>query len=83
MQNPSGAQSLVGIKTTYGVVDTTGLAPLAGLTRDVLGPIAKTVTDAALAYDVLSGYGTLKFKGEAPTGGYSALLGKVRAPQCA
>ena len=53
--------------------------PLRASRRDVLGPIAKTITDAALAYDVLSGYGTPKFKGEAPTGGYSALLGKVRA----
>ena len=42
------------------------------------GPIAKTVTDAALAYDVMAGYGMEGFRGEGiPDGGYSALLGDV------
>ena len=30
IQNPSSAQSLVGVRTTYGLVDRDGLAPLAG-----------------------------------------------------
>jgi amidase len=49
-----------------------GLAPLAGSTRDVLGPIAKTTRDAAL--DLITGFGTPSFHGKAPAGGYTALL---------
>jgi amidase len=79
-QNAASAQSLVGIKTTYGttkLVDTAGLLPLAGSARDVLGPIAKTVTDAALALNVISEHGKPTFRGAAPAGGYTALLGKT------
>lgn len=53
IQNPAGAQSLVGLTPTYGLVPTNGVAPLAGSTRDVVGPIARTVEDAAMLLDVL------------------------------
>ena len=55
---------------------TEGLAPLGRNSLDVLGPITKTVRDAAIAYDVISGYGTPAFAGRASQGGYTALLGK-------
>ena len=54
-----------------------GVTPLAGLTRDVLGPHAKTVTDAALALDLMTQYGTPAFRGKAPAGGYTSQLGKT------
>lgn len=56
IQNPAAAQALVGIKTTFGLVPTTGVTPLAGSTRDVLGPHARTVEDAARMLDVIAGY---------------------------
>ena len=77
MQNPAAAQSLVGIKTTYGIVPTGGLAPLAGSTRDVLGPNAKTARDAGLALDSMTGYDTPDFVGTAPEGGYTGYFGDV------
>lgn len=49
IQNPAAAQGLVGIKPSFGLVPNTGIMPLAGSTRDVAGPVATTVMDAALA----------------------------------
>ena len=56
IQNPSAAQALVGIKPTFGLVPNAGVVPLGGSTRDVVGPLAKNVRDAALVLDVLAGY---------------------------
>jgi Asp-tRNA(Asn)/Glu-tRNA(Gln) amidotransferase A subunit family amidase len=56
IQNPASAQSLYGVKPTFGLVPNTGNFPLAGWTRDVLGPLAKSVEDVALMLDVLAGY---------------------------
>lgn len=56
---------------------TLGVTPLAGATRDVLGPLTKTVEDAALALDVMTGYGTPEFVGVAPPGGYTGYFGKM------
>ena len=46
-------------------------------TRDVLGPIAKTVTDAALALDAMAAFGTPDFVGTAPEGGYTGAFGEI------
>jgi len=56
IQNPAAAQGLVGVKPTLGLVPNTGVVPLGGSTRDVLGPIARTVQDAALLLDVIAGF---------------------------
>lgn len=55
IQNPAAAQSLVGLKPTFGLVPTQGVVPLAASTRDVVGPIARCVADAAFILDVLRG----------------------------
>jgi amidase len=55
IQNPASAQSLYGVKPTFGLVPNTGNFPLQGLTRDVLGPLTKTVEDAAIMMDVMAG----------------------------
>jgi amidase len=55
IQNPASAQSLYGVKPTFGLVPNTGNFPLQGLTRDVLGPLTKTVEDAAIMLDVMAG----------------------------
>mgnify|MGYP001326928103 CR=1 FL=1 len=56
IQNPAAAQGVVGIKPTFGLVPNTGVVPLGGSTRDVVGPHARTVRDAAIMLDVLAGY---------------------------
>ena len=79
IQNPASAQGLVGIKPTFALVPNSGVVPLAGSTRDVVGPIARTVRDAALTLDVIAGYcaedpKTVAAIGKLPKGGYAARL---------
>ena len=54
IQNPSAAQSLVGIKPSVGLVPIDGIAPLVAQ-RDVAGPMTKSVEDAAAALEILAG----------------------------
>jgi amidase len=79
IQNPASAQGLVGIKPTHALVPNAGVLPLSSL-RDVVGPIARTVRDAALTLDVLAGFTmedpkTVASVGKRPAGGYTAKLG--------
>ncbi|MCW6507466.1 amidase [Lichenifustis flavocetrariae] len=81
IQNPAAAQSLVSVKPTFALVPNTGVAPLAGSTRDVVGPHGRTVTDTALLLDVLAGYTaedpkTVASIGMVPAGGYTSKLDK-------
>jgi len=76
IQHPAGAQALVGVKTTFGLVPTSGGIPLAGSTRDVFGPNSKTVTDAANFLTVIAGYdpsdpNSAASIGKIPTDGYA------------
>jgi Asp-tRNA(Asn)/Glu-tRNA(Gln) amidotransferase A subunit family amidase len=52
--NPSQAGSLVGVKTTHGLIPTDGILPLAP-SFDVPGPMARSVTDAATMLGALTG----------------------------
>ena len=79
IQNPGAVQSLVSVKPTFALVPNTGVAPLAGSTRDVVGPHARNVTDAALLLDVLAGFTvedpkTVASIGNIPAGGYAGDL---------
>ena len=79
IQNPSSAQALVGVKPTYGLVPLEGVVPLSGTYVDVVGPMARTVRDAALALDVLAGpttedLATYASEGHMPDSGYVAGL---------
>lgn len=79
IQNPGAAQSLVSVKPTFALIPNTGVAPLAGSTRDVVGPHARTVRDAAILMDVLAGYSaadpkTVAAIGNLPVGGYTSKL---------
>jgi amidase len=51
---PSGANSLVGIKPTLGLVSRSGIIPISH-TQDTAGPMARTVADAAALLGVLAG----------------------------
>lgn len=52
---PSSYNSLVGIRPTVGLSSRSGIIPLA-LTQDVGGPMARTVTDAAILLDATVKY---------------------------
>lgn len=52
---PSSANSLVGIKPTLGLVSRAGIIPIAH-SQDTAGPMARTVTDAAMLLSAISGF---------------------------
>ncbi len=55
IRGPSALQNLVGLRPTLGASSRAGVIPIS-LTRDTLGPMARTVTDAALIYQATYGY---------------------------
>ena len=55
IRSPASANSLVGVRPTRGLVSRSGVIPNSQ-TQDEVGPIARTVTDAALLLDVMAGY---------------------------
>jgi Asp-tRNA(Asn)/Glu-tRNA(Gln) amidotransferase A subunit family amidase len=82
IQNPASAQGLVGVKPTYGLVPLEGVVPSNATYLDVVGPLARTVRDAAVALDVLAGptpedLATYAADGKVPAAGYAAALGTV------
>jgi len=52
---PSAANGCVGLKPTYGRVSRYGVLPLAE-SLDHVGPMARTVEDAAIMFDAMAGY---------------------------
>ncbi len=54
---PSGVNGIVGIKPTVGLVSRAGIVPIAH-SQDTAGPMARTVTDAAILLGALSGVDT-------------------------
>src|SRR5712671_4744066 len=55
IRSPASANNLVGIRPTRGLVSRAGIIPNSQ-TQDEIGPITRTVTDAALLLDVMAGY---------------------------
>ena len=55
IRSPSSAQSLVGIRATRGLVSRDGVIPVS-FTQDEVGPIVRTVEDAARMLDVIAEY---------------------------
>ncbi|MGL4514310.1 MAG: amidase [Lacipirellulaceae bacterium] len=77
IHNPSSFQSLVGVRPTHGLVPIDGIAPLNGSFRDVAGPLAKTVYDAAVTLDAIAGPTAddpLTAGAVVPPAGYTSLL---------
>jgi amidase len=52
--SPSSSNGLVGIKPTVGLVSRAGVIPLS-VSQDTLGPMTRTVTDAAVLLTVIAG----------------------------
>jgi Asp-tRNA(Asn)/Glu-tRNA(Gln) amidotransferase A subunit family amidase len=79
IQNPASAQGLVGVKPTHGLVPLEGVVPVSATYLDVVGPITRTVADAATVLDVIAGPSDEDFAsyagfGRIPEGGYAASL---------
>jgi amidase len=55
IRSPASANSLVGVRPTRGLISRAGVIPCS-MTQDELGPIARTVRDAAQLLDVMVGY---------------------------
>ncbi|MDX2240305.1 MAG: amidase family protein [Leptolyngbyaceae cyanobacterium bins.302] len=55
IRTPSSFQALVGVRPTRGLVSLDGIIPFA-LSRDGAGPMARTVTDAALTLAAMAGF---------------------------
>ncbi|MGD1942648.1 MAG: amidase family protein [Leptolyngbyaceae cyanobacterium] len=53
VRGPAAVTGLVGIKPTLGLVSRDGIVPL-NLSFDMAGPMARTVTDAAIALEVMA-----------------------------
>ena len=51
---PSGANGVVGIKPTLGLVSRSGIVPISA-EQDTAGPIARNVTDAAVVLGAMTG----------------------------
>ena len=55
IRSPASANNLVGVRPTRGLVSRRGVIP-ASQTQDEVGPIARSVTDAALLLETMAGY---------------------------
>ena len=55
---PSSASGLVGIKPTLGLISRSGIIPIAH-SQDTAGPMARTVTDAAMLLGAMAGIDSL------------------------
>lgn len=79
IRGPAAVNSLVGLRPTVPLVSRYGMLPMRP-TRDTLGPITRSVEDAAILLDVIAGYDpndpmTAYAVGQVP-GSYTAFLGK-------
>jgi len=79
VRSPSSANGIVGLKTTHGLLSRDGVVPLA-LSFDTVGPMARSVTDVAIALSAMTGIddadpSTLKSQGRTETD-YTQFLDK-------
>ena len=55
IRSPASANALVGIRPTKGLISRAGIMPVSEA-QDAIGPIARTVADAARLLEVMAGY---------------------------
>jgi len=74
---PTALCGIVGLKPGLGRVDVTGVIPLS-VTHDCVGPLARTVADAAILFQAIVVGGNGKGKGERRRGSAARKLPKLR-----
>ena len=79
---PSATSALIGVFPTRGLVSIAGIAPLDWL-LDNTGPIARTVTDAAIALEVMAGEDPLDPVTRAPPRRRSPVPRAISQARCA
>lgn len=78
IRQPASFTGCVGLKPTYGLVSRSGVVAM-GSSLDVIGPLARTVEDAALVLDVMAGKDDLDSTTiERDADGYANLQGTVK-----
>lgn len=76
IREPASLCGIVGLKATHGLVSTRGVIPLSW-SLDHVGPMTRTVQDAALMLDVIAGYDPLDpMSVDAPLDRYAASVGQ-------
>src|SRR5437764_2951391 len=76
IREPAGYCGIVGLKPTYGCVSTRGVIPLSW-SQDHMGPMTRTVHDAALMLQPLAGYDPEDVtSANVPVPDFAAALGK-------
>jgi amidase len=55
IRSPASANNLVGLRPTRGLISRDGIVPVS-YTQDTIGPITRTVADAARMLDAMTGY---------------------------
>ena len=74
IRQPASYCGIVGLKPTYGRVSTSGVIPLSW-SLDHVGPMTRTVKDAALVLQVIAGYDTQdSASSDAPVPHYAAAI---------
>lgn len=78
IRSPASFNNLVGIRPTNGLISRSGIVPLSS-TQDTVGPLTRSVEDAARLLDVIVGYDptdpeTARGVSEVPEQGYIAHL---------
>ena len=77
IRQPASFTGAVGYKPTYGLVSRSGVVAMAS-SADVIGPLARTVSDAALVLDVMAGRDELDGTTvERDTSSYAELTGSL------
>jgi aspartyl-tRNA(Asn)/glutamyl-tRNA(Gln) amidotransferase subunit A len=74
IREPAGLCGVVGLKPTYGRISTQGVFPLS-TSLDHVGPIARTVADAAAIFTVIANLDPRWVKGGVETANRQALFG--------
>lgn len=76
IRNPAAINGIVGLKPTYGTVSTRGVFPLSW-SLDTVGPLTRTVADAAAFYNVIAGHDPLDpASGATPVSDATAEIGQ-------
>jgi aspartyl-tRNA(Asn)/glutamyl-tRNA(Gln) amidotransferase subunit A len=81
VREPASQCGIVGLKPTYGRVSVRGVIPLS-LSLDHIGPITRTVSDAAVMLEAIAGYDAMDpNSANMPVGEYLAAVHKVSRPR--